>query len=192
MNNMNLFYLEPRQSYLPFIQRLNDFCKDECDFIKTLGLEFGLKSSLVSKGLDSTVRRSSNAFIPLSQETEWIYKKIHKIAVEVNDFYNFNLSDFGEDLQFAKYSLGEFYNFHEDIGSGYSSLRKLTLSVNLTEDTDYDGGTIDFFTGGKVHTTSKQLGSVVVFPSYVPHRVRKITNGERYSLTSWIHGPPFA
>jgi PKHD-type hydroxylase len=192
MNNIDFFYAEPRQSYLPFIQRLDDFCKDECELIKALGLKFQLNESRLSKGIDNSVRKSSNAFIPLNQETEWVYNKIRKIAGEVNKFYNFNLNDFGEDLQFARYRTGEFYNFHEDIGSGYNSLRKLTIVINLSNPAEYEGGGVDFFTGGKIISSAKNLGSVVVFPSYVPHRVRKISSGERYSLTSWIHGPPFA
>lgn len=187
---MNL--LQPKQLYLPFIEKQNEFCQDECDFIKQLGFEFNFAQSLVSSGLNVSKRKSENSFIPYNKETEWIYQKIYKIALDSNQFYNFNLNYFGEDLQFAKYSVGDFYGFHEDIGSGYNSLRKLSLIINLSDPNTYKGGGLEFFAGGKTQKTCKKLGCVIIFPSFVPHRVTKVLRGERFSLTSWIHGPPFS
>ena len=34
-------------------------------------------------------------------------------------------------------------------------------------------------------------GSIVVFPSFVWHRVKPITKGSRYSLVVWNLGDPF-
>ena len=35
----------------------------------------------------------------------------------------------------------------------------------------------------------KAQGSVLVFPSYLVHRVSEITKGTRRSLVNWIEGP---
>ena len=37
--------------------------------------------------------------------------------------------------------------------------------------------------------TSK--GSIIVFPSFVWHRVKRVTKGSRYSLVIWNLGYPF-
>ena len=34
-------------------------------------------------------------------------------------------------------------------------------------------------------------GSIIVFPSFLKHRVTPVTKGVRYSLVSWFVGPPF-
>jgi PKHD-type hydroxylase len=36
-----------------------------------------------------------------------------------------------------------------------------------------------------------KTGSVIVFPSYVHHRVKPVTKGTRYSVVAWYGGPPF-
>ena len=37
----------------------------------------------------------------------------------------------------------------------------------------------------------EKMGTVIVFPSYMVHRVRPVTKGTRYSLVSWFCGEPF-
>jgi PKHD-type hydroxylase len=37
----------------------------------------------------------------------------------------------------------------------------------------------------------KELGTVIVFPSFVIHEVKKITAGTRRSLVTWVNGPRF-
>ena len=34
-------------------------------------------------------------------------------------------------------------------------------------------------------------GTVIVFPSFLPHRIRTLTRGTRYALVAWGHGPAF-
>ena len=34
-------------------------------------------------------------------------------------------------------------------------------------------------------------GSIIVFPSFVWHRVKPVTSGTRYSLVAWHLGNPF-
>ena len=38
---------------------------------------------------------------------------------------------------------------------------------------------------------SKVKGTIVVFPSFVWHRVTPVTSGTRYSLVNWLQGRPF-
>ena len=45
--------------------------------------------------------------------------------------------------------------------------------------------------GNYQETKKLDYGDVVVFPSIIPHRVRPIKSGKRYSLVGWYGGPPF-
>ena len=37
----------------------------------------------------------------------------------------------------------------------------------------------------------KQKGTIIIFPSFVKHKVAPITKGERNSLVGWVLGYPF-
>ena len=51
-------------------------------------------------------------------------------------------------------------------------------------------GTIDKHKYAFNKTNAKQ-GSVIVFPSFIWHRVTPVTKGTRYSLVSWTLGKPY-
>jgi len=86
--------------------------------------------------------------------------------------------------------VGDFYDWHLDIGKTDTSSRKLSVSVQLSDPEGYEGGELllrDYANESPV----KEIGSVIVFPSYLSHRVSKILTGERWSLVAWVHGPPY-
>lgn len=77
-------------------------------------------------------------------------------------------------------------------------IRKISVTINLCEPGTYDGGNLKFDFGQ--HNGSEQFhecdeirdqGSMIVFPSFLPHCVTPITRGTRYSLVLWNLGRPF-
>ena len=76
-------------------------------------------------------------------------------------------------------------------------VRKLSVTVNLTTPTNYDGGNLKFDMGPhavKRYHVCKEIrprGSVIVFPSHIYHQVTPVTRGTRYSLVMWNLGHPF-
>ena len=78
-------------------------------------------------------------------------------------------------------------------------VRKLSITVNLNKPGDYDGGNLKFDFGH--HTDDgvrfyeceeiRPQGSIIVFPSFIPHCVTPVTRGTRYSLVLWNLGYPF-
>jgi PKHD-type hydroxylase len=99
--------------------------------------------------------------------------------------------------QFGKYEVGGFYGWHQD--SGYSwaeteqETRKLSLTLQLSNPDDYEGGEFQFWSGNSDPETPpiQSQGSILVFDSRLWHQVTPVTKGIRYSLVSWILGPPF-
>ena len=68
------------------------------------------------------------------------------------------------------------------------------MSILLNK--DFSGGKFQFvnvYNGKKLIQTPelKETGSVIVFPSFMEHRVAPVTKGTRYSLVTWFLGPPF-
>ena len=78
-------------------------------------------------------------------------------------------------------------------------VRKISMTVNLCDETDYDGGDLKFDFGlhrrkeDRFHTCEeiRPRGSVIVFPSFVHHCVTPVTRGTRYSLVMWTLGEPW-
>ena len=76
---------------------------------------------------------------------------------------------------------------------------KLSCSFMLSDPNDYEGGELQFVLHkGKsfdfkpyFKSYKPEQGSIVVFPSWLPHRVRPVKSGTRKSLVAWVHGPLF-
>ena len=79
-------------------------------------------------------------------------------------------------IQFGEYSKGCLYNWHHDIDWTANSMydRKLSLVLQLTDPSDYEGGIFEFKTVQTPYQFSTQ-GSILVFPSYLEHRVSAVS-----------------
>ena len=127
--------------------------------------------------------------------------------------WNYDI-DWFEDIQIAKYGVNEYYGWHHDAmcytnGAGPYHLlschenykgkeRKLT-AVTLLSD-DFSGGEFELShhvfgdnntTKIEVLSVDLSLGDILVFPSFLWHRVKPITSGIRHSMQVWCLGPPF-
>jgi PKHD-type hydroxylase len=182
-----------RQEYYPYYYYESAFDNDECHLIKTLGIESGLIDSNVANGsVNKDIRNSQNSWIKWGQESDWVYQKLTNLVNDCNGrIYQFDINGFFEDLQFTKYGEGCYYNYHEDLGAGQSSIRKLSMVVQLSDEKEYEGGELVLFSGNEKMIAPKKQGTVIFFPSYVTHKVSKVISGERFSLVAWLSGTPF-
>lgn len=182
------------------------FTPRQCDRI----IAAGLASTLVDAALegddgagitDEGIRRSRTSWLPPDEEHWWIYEKLAKVAERANRRYGFDLTGFGEDLQFTAYDEpGAFYSWHQDGLDGGVSNRKLSIVVQLSDPDDYSGGDLQFFETiedyepeqlAEFREATRERGTAIVFPAFEYHRVLPVREGCRYSLVSWISGPPF-
>ena len=82
-------------------------------------------------------------------------------------------------------------------------IRKLSMTCQLTDGSEYSGGELEFDFRNydppkrdesqhlRKATEILPKGSIIVFPSFVWHRVKPVTRGVRYSLVLWHLGYPF-
>jgi PKHD-type hydroxylase len=63
------------------------------------------------------------------------------------------------------------------------------MVVQLSDETDYDGGILQLNVGHQLLEVPKLKGSLSIFPSYLLHRVTPVVTGVRKSLVSWVSGP---
>jgi PKHD-type hydroxylase len=137
----------------------------------------------------ASIRKSSAVFVFPSESTNWIFERLDKAIQETNDVvYGFAVTQFKEGFQFTRYEAGEYYGPHFDIGPGKLTERKLSLTVQLSAPEDYTGGELMIY---PEFVAPKDQGMMTVFPSFMCHHVLPVTTGVRYSLVSWMAGPPF-
>ena len=124
-----------------------------------------------------------------NRSTNWVFKRLGKAVRKINDtVYGFDVTQFREGFQFTRYEVGEYYGPHFDIGPGNLSERKLSSTVQLSAPEDYTGGELIIY---PEFVAAKDRGSMTVFPSFMCHDVRPVMSGVRYSLVTWLAGPPF-
>ena len=74
-------------------------------------------------------------------------------------------------------------------------MRKLTAIIQLSDDKDYEGGDFEFgitdAKGDDLVKGNRGKGCLLVFPSFLSHRVTPITKGTRYSIITWMEGDTF-
>ena len=140
----------------------------------------------------------------------WIYREIHPYIDAANRDSGWNFDwDFSEKCQFTKYKKGQYYDWHCDSWDKpynkpgehtHGKIRKLSVTVSLSDPKDYKGGELEFDFRNldpdkkpniKKCTEILPKGSLVVFPSFVWHRVCPVKSGERNSLVIWNLGCPY-
>ncbi len=138
------------------------------------------------------LRQSSVMFIDETPENGWIYRKLANLAIKTNNerFY-FDIRGFDQELQLTRYSDGDFFDWHLDFGPGESSTRKLSMTVQLSDPDEYEGGDLQFMVNQNIVTAPRTKGTIVIFPSFIIHRVTPITKGVRQSIVGWVTGPPY-
>ena len=71
------------------------------------------------------------------------------------------------------------------------------MTLQLTEPSEYEGGDLQFkyFNKKTIQISTpkiaKELGSIIIFPSFIWHQVTPIIKGERQALVNWSLGRPF-
>jgi PKHD-type hydroxylase len=138
---------------------------------------------------DPNIRRSQTVFLDKA-EYGWLYRRLWETAVELNRmFFCVDISDVEGNVQLARYDSSDsgFYDWHTDFGD-VAPRRKISISVQLSDSGDYDGGDLELLYRGQPAVAERERGTIIAFPSWVLHRVTPVTRGERWSLVAWITG----
>jgi len=180
----------------PYYYWAGTLSDDVCDLIIKEGLRLRAAEASINTGndQDKDLRQGLISFFP---EDCWIEKLVidYTGAANIEAEWKFNVTG-KERLQFANYHKGAFYDWHRDCHIDGDLYRKLSVTVQLSDPKDYEGGELQFKNyWGTMELTSPddmlKRGTVIVFPSSILHRVTPVTRGTRYSLVQWYNGPDF-
>ncbi len=167
----------------------NVLTAEECAAVVAAGRALPRLDGRVELGADS-YRLSHITWIEPEPQNQWLYHKLGVLFTEMNRHYGFDIVGLVDALQFTEYGPGEHFEWHMDIGREQTSLRKLSMTLQLSQPDDYEGGELEFV-GLHPMEQSRMLGSATFFPSFMGHRVRPVTRGTRCSLVAWAAGQPF-
>tara|TARA_R110000868_G_scaffold56919_4_gene176279 strand:- start:233 stop:1372 length:1140 start_codon:yes stop_codon:yes gene_type:complete len=113
-------------------------------------------------------------------------------AYGLNTNYNIWKYDVNHSNQteFLIYDSDGKYETHNDTFHTHSSpIRKLTVLAFLND--DFEGGKFYLQNEYQKMYPPQKAGTLIVFPSYMPHGVEPVTKGIRYSVVTWLLGPYF-
>jgi PKHD-type hydroxylase len=179
-----------------FAYATNCFTREEVGEIIKLGETAVKGTGELENGISNlSVRNCKISWIEPDENSTSVFLKLSEIVNSLNDkFYRYDLTEM-ESLQFTEYNSESqgFYRSHSDDGYKFNLFRKLSVSVQLSDPADYVGGDLVFYrnTLSECTVAPKEIGTVIVFPSFVIHEVKKITAGTRQSLVTWVNGPRF-
>ena len=171
----------------------NAFSKEECQKIINLANDKGLiKGKTFNDDKKKDVRDSKISFLYPVDKMDWVFRRITDITLNLNErFFKFDLFGLNEGFQFTNYEApsGK-YGKHVDRGMNIS-VRKLSISIQLTDPEEYEGGELYLYDDNKGTLMDKTQGTLILFPSYVLHEVMPVTKGTRNSLVTWVTGKQF-
>ena len=100
--------------------------------------------------------------------------------------FKFDLDFNHIDCFFGRYDKGMHYNsLHMDCIGGEHQ-RKLSFSLLLND--NFQGGDFVSITDAVVSCHS---GKLLIFPSFLPHKISVVESGSRYAVFGWVYGPNF-
>ena len=147
------------------------------------------EKSLTHGNVENSIRTSTQCW--LAWDT-WIAGIMHNLFISANNaYFHYALDHFDSAIQATKYGVGQEYKWHVDDAVNTNKLpRKLSMSLVL--DSEFEGGELEIMTPTtKSISQNIKPGNICIFPSWVPHRVKPVTSGTRYSLVAWMNGPQF-
>jgi PKHD-type hydroxylase len=171
----------------------NAFSKEECQKIINIAKDKGLiKGKTFNDNKTKNARDSKISWLYPIDGIDWVFSRVTDITLNLNErFFKFDLFGLNEGFQFTNYKApsGK-YGKHVDRAINMP-VRKLSISIQLTNPEEYEGGELKLYDGEEETVMDKTQGTLIIFPSYVLHEVMPVTKGIRNSLVTWVIGKQF-
>src|SRR5438105_13205209 len=144
------------------------FSEAELDAITRYGDTLALENAELSVGgaAYDSIRKTLVAWVARNPQTEFFHRRLEEAVLALNArFFRFDLSGLA-DFQYALYGgpEGGHFAWHKDYGRDASDPlqepRKLTISLQLSDASDYEGCELQVRGGHKIDTAPKERGTV--------------------------------
>jgi len=163
----------------------------ECDAI--IALAGAMEAAPVYGGgerqIDPAVRNVRSRLIARA-EAGWLFERLDALLALGGAEFGLPVGPIAEQIQLLRYDEGgHFALWHTDGGTDADRQRLVSLSIELSEREDYEGGELETVPDLIGRTRTLPRGSAQLFPSRALHRVTPVTRGTRWALVAWTGGP---
>ena len=141
----------------------------ECLALTTLCAAAPLQDAgLVRATTAHNIRRADLVWLDDLPAAAWVLDRMIGVVAEANrKAFNFDLRDFAESPQVARYTAERqgHFDWHSDIGAGsLAARRKLTIVVQLSDPGTYQGGTLELRPDSNIRQAPASWGTAIIFP----------------------------
>jgi len=168
-------------------------CQDIINMGESLKQEQAQVGTSMPKGKADTDKRITTiSWIPFAKLPP-MYQVLDTLIQRTNgNHFGFDGIQITEPAQYTHYPTGGFYEWHTDndvVGKHEPPIRKISMTLLLSPPNEFEGGDLELMDKGR--SPKLKQGQAVFFASFIPHRVKPVTRGERKSLVMWFGGPSF-
>ena len=135
----------------------------------------------------------------------WDNEVLKRVDVINKNIFDFDLTG-STAPQYSIYNPNQHYTWHPDgpmgvmDGRGLNCIpkhllwRKLSAVIMLSDPSEYEGGEFQILNPHNppeiaINTLKLDKGSIILFPSFMAHRVLPVLSGQRRTLVYWFVGP---
>lgn len=134
--------------------------------------------------------RSGYTYFPSSIESKRTHNIMQSIIIEEYSNLEYDFSNISS-IQYTRYEKGDKFLWHADVIPEEGNLiRNFTLTMNIAHPESYKGGELLLKHNKEEIQLSKEIGSYIVFPSFLKHQACEVIEGVRESLVVWVKNTP--
>jgi PKHD-type hydroxylase len=172
------------------LDRTHAFSAAECSAIVELAESRGLEPATVYGPIGDQVvpelRRAERCHLRREDSPAWLFERLDALFREAAAHFDLSAQPVFEAIQVVRYGAGDhFQSWHSDAGVDRYYERQISMSVELSDPEDHDGGILEIAPPTIGTTRTLPRGGARLFPSRAIHRVTPITRGERWALVAW-------
>lgn len=165
------------------------FDAGECGEIVALAAQGGAAAPVYARGayaVDRAQRDVHTCLLARGAGVEWLFSRLDALFAQAARHFALDVDPLAEPVQLLRYEVGNhFQAWHSDAGLDAHDRRRISMSVELSERADYDGGELEIVPARVMCTRTLPRGSAQLFPSRALHRVTPVTRGTRWALVAW-------
>lgn len=177
------------------VDRPGAFSAAECDRLIALAESSELAPAPIYGGPDyippDRVRRVFVSMQKREEATVWFFDRLDALFADAAASLGVAVAPMTEPVQILRYAAGDhFQAWHTDAGADRHGERLLSVSVELSEPGDHEGGDLEILPDliGKARTLP--CGGARIFLSRALHRVTPVRSGTRWALVNWTGPAP--
>jgi PKHD-type hydroxylase len=173
-----------------YLAMADAFKPAQCDALVVLGAAApdaaGPVWTAAAYGIDPDARDVRSTLHERDGDTGWLFDRLDALFAQAAEALGFFVGPIVEPVQILRYGEGcHFGRWHSDSGLDRQESRKISVSVELSDAGDYQGGLLEIVPDTVARPRTLPRGGAHFFPSRALHRVGPVTGGVRWSLVAW-------